>query len=697
MASPKAAKEGGERGVDPNLGVDYVVHYKIPENERAEAEASYVQLIEALTNVGLTSEVRPADDSSLLVFVKMASPDLLREQAFSSRLQDWLHGVRTSGPNASGDLATSLMEEPVSEAERLRLVYLAMVRTKEEGGAGITPGVGKWKYVASVFPLHDRKFNGAWITRLSTKYLLGNEDLDEIKDKFGEQVALYFAFVQAYFRALVFPAALGASTWFLLGSKFSFLYALGSCLWSVVFFEYWKKKEVDLAVQWGVRGVSKIQLPRVEFEADGEAEDVVTGEKVKVYSPFRRLGTQLLQIPFTVACVVVLGGFIATCNSLEIFITEVYTGPFGSILPFLPTVLLVTVLPAFSAVLTAFAKKLTDMENYETVDSYHAALVQKEFVLNFMTSYMPLAFTAFVYLPFGHLLTPYLDFWRAAAQMLTFGEKELSTQDFNINPDRITKQMFYFTVTAQIVNFGTEAIVPYVKRKLTKKAKERGIVGKVAEIGVKDTPEEASFLSKVRAEAELEMYDVTTDYREMVIQFGYLSLFSVAWPLAGCSFMINNWVELRSDAFKIATGSRRPIPWRADSIGPWLDALGFLSWLGSLTSPAIVYLCRGGASGSIGAASNVEAWGLLLTILLAEHFYLLVQMAVRVIMGKVDSPGLQRERRERFEMKKRMLGGKVPISGAIGSQGAVAMREKLAQSALHEEAGLGVQGSLEDR
>ena len=146
-------------------------------------------------------------------------------------------------------------------------------------------------------------------------------------------------------------------------------------------------------------------------------------------------------------------------------------------------------------------------------------MVQKEFVLNFITSYMPLAFTAFVYLPFGHVLTPYLDFWRVAAEKLTFGQKKISMQEFQIDPARITNQMFYFTVTAQIVNFGKEAVVPYLKRKLTNKAKERGIVGKAAK-PIKDAEEEASFLAKVRAETDLEVYDVTTDYREMVIQFG---------------------------------------------------------------------------------------------------------------------------------------------------------------------------------
>lgn len=37
--------------------------------------------------------------------------------------------------------------------------------------------------------------------------------------------------------------------------------------------------------------------------------------------------------------------------------------------------------------------------------------------------------------------------------------------------------------------------------------------------------------------------------------------------------LINNWVELRSDAFKIAKLGRRPLPSRTDSTGAWLQAL----------------------------------------------------------------------------------------------------------------------------
>lgn len=134
-----------------------------------------------------------------------------------------------------------------------------------------------------------------------------------------------------------------------------------------------------------------------------------------------------------------------------------------------------------------------------------------------MTSYMALLFTAFVYIPFGHILVPILDFWRATAQTVTFSEKPLQTQKFQINPQRISSQMFYLTVTAQIVNFATEVIVPYVTHKAFAKAKE--LQGKGA-TQTQDQPEEAEFLKRVRGECQFEVYDVSGDYREMVMQYG---------------------------------------------------------------------------------------------------------------------------------------------------------------------------------
>lgn len=133
-----------------------------------------------------------------------------------------------------------------------------------------------------------------------------------------------------------------------------------------------------------------------------------------------------------------------------------------------------------------------------------------------MTSYMALIFTGFVYIPFGHILLPFLEFWQRTAQTLTFSDKPLPTQQFRMNPERISSQMFYCTVTAQVVNFATEVIVPYVKHKAAAKAKEFQSKG----VQIQDHPEEAEFLKRVRDECGLEVYDVTDDYREMIMQFG---------------------------------------------------------------------------------------------------------------------------------------------------------------------------------
>ncbi len=129
-------------------------------------------------------------------------------------------------------------------------------------------------------------------------------------------------------------------------------------------------------------------------------------------------------------------------------------------------------------------------------------------------------------------------------------------------------------------------------------------------------------------------------------------MFSVIWPLTGVSFFINNWIELRGDALKIALETQRPVPWRADSIGPWLESLGFLSWLGSLTSAALVYLFSGDGLGPDGTPWNIKAWGLLLAMFFSEHIYLGVKIAVRAALSKIDSPGLQKERGERFIIRK---------------------------------------------
>lgn len=98
------------------------------------------------------------------------------------RIRDWLHGVRNSEPESEESA------EPQTEAERLRVIYHMITVPKDAGGAGITMKHGEWKNVTAIFPLHDEEANKQCMRQFNSKTFLSTEDIDYIRDAFGENV-----------------------------------------------------------------------------------------------------------------------------------------------------------------------------------------------------------------------------------------------------------------------------------------------------------------------------------------------------------------------------------------------------------------------------------------------------------------------------------------------------------------------------
>jgi len=379
---PNMAKS---QALNHNMGVEYVLIYRYSATDKTKSITNFESLVHKLARAGLATEVRNGEDHSLLVFIKVASDEHMFAEIYRSRVRDWIHGVRSSEP--ARDTRASLEQDPLTDAERLLIVYQLITHDEKDGGAGIRPQTDEWPEVESIFALHDHQFNKHWIQKWSSEWQLKIEDLDEIRDKFGEKVAYYFAFEQTYFNFLLYPSAGGFVAWMFLGS-FSPIYATLACFWCVVFVEWWKHRERDLALRWGVAGVSSIEKKRHEFRGTTEVEDLATGEKMLGFPSSQRLQRQLLQFPFAIFAVAVLGSLIVSAFAIEIFINEVYDGPGKSVLTFLPTVILTTCLPLLTGALTKVAKRLNAFENYETESQYDRALTGKLFVLDFITSYL---------------------------------------------------------------------------------------------------------------------------------------------------------------------------------------------------------------------------------------------------------------------------------------------------------------------
>lgn len=64
-----------------------------------------------------------------------------------------------------------------------------------------------------------------------------------------------------------------------------------------------------------------------------------------------------------------------------------------------------------------------------------------------------------------------------------------------------------------------------------------------------------------------------------VLQFGFITIFVAAFPLAPLFALLNNWVEIRLDAHKFVCEYRRPVAERTQNIGVWFSILEGLSHL----------------------------------------------------------------------------------------------------------------------
>src|SRR5258708_340541 len=146
--------------------------------------------------------------------------------------------------------------------------------------------------------------------------------------------------------------------------------------------------------------------------------------------------------------------------------------------------------------------------------------------------------------------------------------------------------------------------------------------------------------------------------------------------------LLNNIFEFPSDAFKIVTHFRRPLPHRADTIGPWLDCLSFLAWLSALTNSALLYLFHhkatrtttsttatstSAAATAVSSAGRVEIQRArmqevlartLFIALAASHGFILLRAVVRHVLERAMWYGSEEKKRldaAKLEIKERYI------------------------------------------
>ncbi|KAJ2722103.1 hypothetical protein GGI07_003545 [Coemansia sp. Benny D115] len=691
---------------------DFVVSYRfdVRGRDRAAAEASVSgrlrDMVMQLTRAGLDVEVREAlrtkrvrdkdgaaarvvyeaESGHLLLFVVCSRERLVHEWR-RARLQDWLGGIlalrrveRDAGAVATAvdpyEVDPEMHDDPsrllavedgtadaVSVAERQRLVHRLIAGAESEGGAGIGTDDG----CVAVLGLHDRRFNRQWVRHWARKWLVDGRDLRRIREHFGEEIAMYFAFLQSYFLWLALPAAAGV-VWWASGRAFAAPFAVLLVLWTVVFTETWARRESDIATYWGVHGVQRAaDQRRPGFRPDGHVTDAATGEPVPVFSSTRRWARRAVGAVVVAALAAVLAALVAAIFALQTFANEFYAGPLAGALGLAPVVLFTALLPFYTAVCTRTAYALTEYENYEFESEFAAQYTTKLFVFQFLQDQLYLFLTAWVFVPHRDTFEAWL---RSAYSSGTKGVAALKSSD---TPAAVMVQTLLsgFVVTSQILNLMTETVVPLMVRWWSGRARRAARASAEAvhahdgdQGDVHDAGAEQQFIASVTEETRLPPYSTYEDYAEMASQFGRVAFFSVAWPLAPLAAFVNNWFELRGDAAKIAGATQRPIPRRVDTIGPWLDALRLMCWLGSITNALLVYQFNPGSGLLLPPVTDADAMrrygrtGLsmaLVVLLFAEHAFLAMHWVITRIMASWPGAYTRIVERSQAQSRRRWL------------------------------------------
>ncbi|EMR09816.1 hypothetical protein PNEG_01997 [Pneumocystis murina B123] len=564
---------------DKNIPVDYVICFYYDKTLKKTVE-QFKKLVQRLSEVGLNVECYNDSLNSIFLFISCSSSRLHLEASISRR-KDWLYGIEKVSPYIKDD-------EKITVSERLRLVYDIISSPVSEGGAGICPDLNEWKMVKFIFPLHDYRFNKDYMDRILKKWVINESDLDILKNHFGEKIALYFFFIQFYILWLIFPTIFGLFIHFFF-PKYSIVFAITITLWSIIFIQMWKKTEVKLSVRWGVYGISKIYQRRGSFIEDKTGKDVITRQTIFFFSIlkwlFRKIVSFLFQMVFSIVIICILVGIFF----VELYFLEIYDGPFQKYLVIVPTVLFMIFISIFSVIYNILSTYINYYENHETDIDFESSSIRKAFLVNFIISYTSLFMISCFYVPFGSDIIPKINILNI--QSIFTDSQNIRIKLFTVNSDKLKKQFIYYMITARAINFFKQWTFPFLSRFFFSILR-RIYTTKFLKIGHEDTnssSKEFEFLRKIRAQMELPEFSVFDNYLELIIQFGYILLFSIIWPLGSLCSLLSNIIKIISDYIKLLLATKRSIPFRTDTIGFWSSYLTLLSWLGTIVMTILIY------------------------------------------------------------------------------------------------------------
>ncbi|XP_065813201.1 anoctamin-5 isoform X2 [Labrus bergylta] len=368
-------------------------------------------------------------------------------------------------------------------------------------------------------------------------------------------------------------------------------FAIFMGIWVTLFLEFWKRRQARLEYEWDLvdfeEEQQQLQLrPEYETKCTNRKLNRITQEM----EPYLPITTQCARTCLSGATVLFWISLIIACIIGVIAYRLAVYAAFASIMKDSPTTNLQVVghliTPQLATSVTAscinfiiimilnlmyerVAVWITDMEIPKTHLEYENKLTVKMFLFQFVNYYSSCFYVAFFKGKFvGH----------PGDYAYMFGKTKLRNEECDPGGCLIelTTQLVIVMTGKQVWGNIQEALVPWLMNWWgSRKARSH--------------PE--TLYSRWEQDHDLQGFGqlgLFYEYLEMVIQFGFITLFVASFPLAPLMALMNNIIEVRVDAWKLTTQFRRPVAAKAHSIGAWQEILNGMAVLSVVTNAFIV-------------------------------------------------------------------------------------------------------------
>uniref|UniRef100_A0A8B9X597 Anoctamin n=1 Tax=Bos mutus grunniens TaxID=30521 RepID=A0A8B9X597_BOSMU len=364
-------------------------------------------------------------------------------------------------------------------------------------------------------------------------------------------------------------------------------FSIFMALWATMFLENWKRLQMRLGYFWDLTGIEE-EEERAQEHSRPEYETKVREKMLKESnkSVVQKLGTSGTEAEDEddedkLTWKDRFPGYLMNFASILFMIALTFSIVFGVIVYRITTaaalslnkatrsnvrvtvtatavIINLVVILILDEIYGAVAKWLTKIEVPKTEQTFEERLILKAFLLKFVNAYSPIFYVAFFK---GRFVG------RPGSYVYVFDGYRMEECAPGGCLMELCIQLSIIMLGKQLIqNNIFEIGVPKLK-KLFRKLKDE------------TEPEEADSAHSKHPEQwdldySLEPYTgLTPEYMEMIIQFGFVTLFVASFPLAPVFALLNNVIEVRLDAKKFVTELRRPDAVRTKDIGIWFDIL----------------------------------------------------------------------------------------------------------------------------